>query len=118
MTCGVKLHNNFQLNALVSFYIITDKCSFPKFTGHCNANLDRWFYNMETGVCEEFVYGGCRGNMNNFESFEECEQSCVPNGKMEVCLYDMVSFLVGLAETSESENQLNNVNPLRQFTSR
>ncbi|XP_033628590.1 papilin-like [Asterias rubens] len=63
-----------------------DKCSFPKFTGHCNANLDRWFYNMETGVCEEFVYGGCRGNMNNFESFEECEQSCVPNGhEMQSC---------------------------------
>ena len=35
-----------------------------------------------SGVCEEFIYGGCGGNENNFETLEECNQQCNPNGKI------------------------------------
>ena len=34
------------------------------------------FYNVETGLCEQFVYGGCDGNANNFATREECEATC------------------------------------------
>ncbi|KAH6925176.1 hypothetical protein HPB50_001480 [Hyalomma asiaticum] len=36
----------------------------------------RWWYNVETGQCEEFYYGGCSGNANRFETKELCEETC------------------------------------------
>jgi len=33
-------------------------------------------YNTETGQCEEFIYGGCEGNANRYETVEECQQAC------------------------------------------
>ncbi|KAL1444327.1 hypothetical protein MTO96_045575 [Rhipicephalus appendiculatus] len=36
----------------------------------------RWWYNVETGHCEEFRFGGCAGNANNFETKELCEKTC------------------------------------------
>uniref|UniRef100_A0A224Y278 Pancreatic trypsin inhibitor n=1 Tax=Rhipicephalus zambeziensis TaxID=60191 RepID=A0A224Y278_9ACAR len=45
-------------------------------SGSCNGQLERWFYNVRSGECETFVYGGCGGNDNNYESEEECEFAC------------------------------------------
>ena len=38
--------------------------------------MTRYFFNKETKECEAFDYGGCAGNLNNFETFEECENQC------------------------------------------
>ena len=35
-----------------------------------------FFYNIETKSCEKFVYGGCGGNNNRFESKDQCENQC------------------------------------------
>jgi hypothetical protein len=51
-------------------------CSLPAKTGPCEAYFERFFHNAETGFCESFVYGGCEGNENNFETFEECQAAC------------------------------------------
>lgn len=48
----------------------------PKSVGFCKAKLTRYFFNKETKECEAFDYGGCAGNLNNFETFEECENQC------------------------------------------
>lgn len=29
------------------------------------------------GACEGFNYGGCKGNANNFETKQACENACV-----------------------------------------
>ena len=34
--------------------------------GPCFALKPRYFFNFETRRCEQFIYGGCRGNENNF----------------------------------------------------
>lgn len=53
-----------------------DKCSLPREVGPCRAYFPRYFYNSLTRRCERFVYGGCRGNANNFVTFEECQDEC------------------------------------------
>ncbi|CAN7941145.1 unnamed protein product, partial [Ixodes hexagonus] len=44
--------------------------------GVCEYKLERWFFNVNTGSCETFVYGGCGGNDNRYENQEECEFAC------------------------------------------
>ncbi|XP_021565279.1 kunitz-type protease inhibitor 3 [Carlito syrichta] len=53
-------------------------CNLPMDKGHCRAAFPRWFYNRNTGKCEQFIYGGCRGNSNNFLKKEECDKVCHP----------------------------------------
>ncbi|XP_062835346.1 chelonianin [Anolis carolinensis] len=53
-----------------------DICRLPKVEGNCLALFRRWFFNWATRKCEAFVYGGCHGNKNNFETLEECLRAC------------------------------------------
>ncbi|KAM7540797.1 hypothetical protein Aperf_G00000044610 [Anoplocephala perfoliata] len=53
-------------------------CKMPQETGPCRASMRRWAYDISRGVCVEFIYGGCKGNENNFESKEACEEKCSP----------------------------------------
>ena len=47
----------------------------------------RWGFNKESEKCEEFNYGGCKGNLNSFTSEEECTNSCANKGNMrDMCL--------------------------------
>ena len=39
--------------------------------------MSRWRYVPSIGQCENFIYGGCGGNANNFETFESCERKCI-----------------------------------------
>ncbi|KAI8125571.1 hypothetical protein FF38_14330 [Lucilia cuprina] len=52
-------------------------CSQPKEIGPCRKSDLQFFYNAETKACEQFFYGGCRGNDNRFNTQEECEQLCL-----------------------------------------
>ena len=49
-------------------------------SGTCQESSSRYFFNVKTGVCEVFMYGGCEGNENNFATLEECNNLCNPNG--------------------------------------
>ncbi|CAC5359429.1 unnamed protein product [Mytilus coruscus] len=55
---------------------IRDPCYLPKKTGPCRAAFRRYFYDANTGNCKSFIYGGCRGNGNNFKSVKECKRTC------------------------------------------
>ena len=52
-------------------------CSLPADPGPCQAYIPRWFHNSTSGRCELFIYGGCLGNANRFETREKCESACV-----------------------------------------
>lgn len=45
--------------------------------GTCRALMPRWFYNRDTEKCEQFHYGGCKGNENSFMTEEECKKVCM-----------------------------------------
>lgn len=63
------------------------RCSQPLAKGMCRASFKRFFYNASADQCQEFIFGGCLGNDNNFVSMEECQQECQNTGKGSwVCL--------------------------------
>ena len=51
-------------------------CHLPPVTGFCRAAFRRFYFNSETGECHTFIFGGCGGNENNFETMEECMKTC------------------------------------------
>ncbi|XP_029954560.1 WAP, Kazal, immunoglobulin, Kunitz and NTR domain-containing protein 2-like [Salarias fasciatus] len=51
-------------------------CGLPSLQGPCKAYEPRWAYSGALRQCQSFVYGGCEGNDNNFESKEACEETC------------------------------------------
>ncbi|XP_063231610.1 balbiani ring protein 3-like [Bacillus rossius redtenbacheri] len=53
-----------------------DVCFEPRDEGPCNASTTRWFFNTEKNKCDMFVFGGCAGNQNNFESEQICNTVC------------------------------------------
>ncbi|XP_069029260.1 kunitz-type protease inhibitor 2 [Embiotoca jacksoni] len=54
----------------------TERCEAEPQVGPCRASLKHWYYNKETGSCQSFIYGGCRGNKNNYYSKESCMATC------------------------------------------
>ncbi|XP_061486733.1 eppin-like [Rhineura floridana] len=55
---------------------VIDFCHLPSVCGNCKAMFARYFYNVSTQKCELFIYGGCGGNKNNFETEDECVKTC------------------------------------------
>ncbi|KAL5105155.1 PI-actitoxin-Aeq3a [Taenia crassiceps] len=53
-----------------------DPCKQPIEAGRCLGYFPKWGMNQEVGHCEEFIYGGCGGNLNQFDSKEQCELLC------------------------------------------
>ncbi|KHJ87026.1 Kunitz/Bovine pancreatic trypsin inhibitor domain protein [Oesophagostomum dentatum] len=38
--------------------------------------IHRYAYDSKTRTCVQFVYGGCKGNTNNFETWDDCASTC------------------------------------------
>ena len=89
---GTCLHMN-----MLQCYPI-EKCYLPKAPGRCSASSEKFHYNPESHECEKFVYGGCLGNANRFETSEECRAECaIPHksGMIELLLSSLMSSSAG-----------------------
>ncbi|KAL1235586.1 Papilin [Trichinella pseudospiralis] len=51
-------------------------CLHPKDPGPCNEHHQRWFFDNASQSCQQFIYGGCGGNGNNFKSHSMCTAKC------------------------------------------
>jgi len=67
---------------------VANVCGLPPVVGDCDAAFPRYFYNRTSQRCERFIWGGCGGNSNRFETVEECRAVCQP-GKLLVANYDL-----------------------------
>ena len=54
-------------------------CQEEKEEGQCKGTFPRYWFNNETKMCERFIYTGCKGNRNQFETEEECKSFCIPD---------------------------------------
>jgi hypothetical protein len=52
------------------------KCSPLPESGQCRMSVSRWYYNRKTSQCTQFSYGGCGGNLNRYNTKEQCERTC------------------------------------------
>ncbi|KAL4420439.1 hypothetical protein ABPG75_010095 [Micractinium tetrahymenae] len=50
-------------------------CTQPPERGPCRAAVPSWFFDAGMGECRPFLYGGCQGNENRFDSFDACAEA-------------------------------------------
>ncbi|KAL0963446.1 hypothetical protein UPYG_G00306500 [Umbra pygmaea] len=56
--------------------VVREVCWARAESGPCHGMLERWFFLPEKGTCAPFLFGGCGGNRNNFDSEEYCLSVC------------------------------------------
>jgi hypothetical protein len=51
-------------------------CNQAESSGFCRAMIEKYYYDTTRGECKQFVYGGCGGNQNRFDTIDECMKTC------------------------------------------
>jgi hypothetical protein len=64
------------INTRQSLGGLLEKCLLPVEPGNCTEHIQRWFFNNRTGLCQPFIYTGCNGNNNSFNSTAYCYHAC------------------------------------------
>ncbi|KAF4106106.1 hypothetical protein G5714_013768 [Onychostoma macrolepis] len=54
-----------------------DICQLKLDAGTCSNYSVKWYYDVSSGQCVQFWYGGCDGNSNRFNTQEDCEIRCL-----------------------------------------
>lgn len=62
-----------------------ERCTLPIESGPCEAAIPRWAFDEAQQDCVEFLYGGCGGNQNNFESRAACQSACEESAQPVSC---------------------------------
>ncbi|ESN96691.1 hypothetical protein HELRODRAFT_138774, partial [Helobdella robusta] len=51
-------------------------CFLPSARGECGKNDEKWYFDTQMKKCLPFLYGGCGGNKNRFETMDDCSRAC------------------------------------------
>ena len=63
------------------FFLEPDPCTLAPERGPCTASITRYHYNVTSQMCQQFSYGGCFPNENNFFTQHGCEDKCSGKGQ-------------------------------------
>lgn len=75
---------------------LPDRCLIKAEPGPCKSYVHKWTFNKSSGKCRTFVYGGCLGNDNRFNSEIECLYYCVGGPEREydhIMNHDEILFI-------------------------
>lgn len=80
-TCSSENLNKGLLQTQLIFSVILsasmdEVCRMAVDSGPCGRYADMYYYDVFSGKCHPFIYGGCGGNMNRFTTKQECEARC------------------------------------------
>ncbi|KAJ8007238.1 hypothetical protein DPEC_G00115460 [Dallia pectoralis] len=95
-----------------------DPCQQPMSEGGCSEYVLLWYYHPPAKACRPFIYGGCEGNRNRFNTRQECQRWCVREwrglepGSMMLFLSTLLGLGVLCAPTSSLCLRLYNSNLL------
>ena len=53
-------------------------CQLPITPGPCRGSFAKWGFDTASNGCKKFIYGGCQGNANRFDSEAACRAACRP----------------------------------------
>lgn len=62
--------------------------------GPCEGQFERWFYDKETDACRPFIYGGCKGNKNNYPTEQSCLYQCRQPGVHKGLLFNTLKHII------------------------
>uniref|UniRef100_A0A2K6F8C3 Serine peptidase inhibitor, Kunitz type 4 n=1 Tax=Propithecus coquereli TaxID=379532 RepID=A0A2K6F8C3_PROCO len=62
---------------------LKDPCVMEMDAGSCFEIHFRYFYNKTSKKCENFVFSGCDGNLNNYKLKIECQVACEAEYKLQ-----------------------------------
>lgn len=65
-----------KARSVVTPNVSGDLCFLPKVIGPCKMSRPSFHFDAIKGDCLPFLYGGCKGNENRFETLEACLDTC------------------------------------------
>uniref|UniRef100_A0A4W4FD09 BPTI/Kunitz inhibitor domain-containing protein n=1 Tax=Electrophorus electricus TaxID=8005 RepID=A0A4W4FD09_ELEEL len=60
---------------------VSSVCHEPMSEGHCSEYTLLWYFHLSSRECRPFVYSGCGGNRNRFQTKHDCQTYCILSGQ-------------------------------------
>ncbi|CAH8492824.1 unnamed protein product [Heterobilharzia americana] len=78
VTCLFSNLNGFPTDEYASNTYPAETCLEPIKTGPCVAHFIAYAYSVQLNRCVPFLYGGCLGTRNRFDTEYDCMETCAP----------------------------------------
>lgn len=80
-------------------YLPAAPCLQPMDEGSCRHYTLRWYFHPAANACRPFIFGGCQGNSNRFETKRKCERWCKTSAGEKIPLDSLILQPGGIRRT-------------------